>query len=182
MLGRVSEEKTIPQLKKFAESGGVIIAGGSSTGLAELFDLALTPGLTEIGPNGTELPLPREKFYVPGSILQAKVNTASPLAYGVTPLVDMFFENSPVFRLAPDAALKSVQPVAWFEGKSVLRSGWAWGQEHLDGTVGIVEAKVGEGKVFLMGPEVTFRAQPHGTFKFLFNGIYYGTAEPVTLD
>jgi hypothetical protein len=24
----------------------------------------------------------------------------------------------------------------------------------------------------LFGPEITFRAQPHGTFKFLFNGIY----------
>ena len=26
-------------------------------------------------------------------------------------------------------------------------------------------------------PRVTFRAQPHGTFKFLFNGIFYGKAE-----
>jgi hypothetical protein len=33
--------------------------------------------------------------------------------------------------------------------------------------------------VFLFGPEITFRAQPHGTFKFLFNSIYYGTAQPV---
>ena len=31
--------------------------------------------------------------------------------------------------------------------------------------------------MFLLGPEVTFRAQPHGTFKFLFNGIFAGTAE-----
>jgi hypothetical protein len=30
--------------------------------------------------------------------------------------------------------------------------------------------------VFLFGPEITFRAQPHGTFKFLFNSIYYGTS------
>jgi hypothetical protein len=28
--------------------------------------------------------------------------------------------------------------------------------------------------VFLFAPEITFRGQPHGTFKFLFNGIYYG--------
>ena len=34
------------------------------------------------------------------------------------------------------------------------------------------------GKVFLLGPEITFRAQPHGTFKFLFNSIYYGTSVP----
>jgi hypothetical protein len=24
----------------------------------------------------------------------------------------------------------------------------------------------------VFGPEITFRAQPHGTFKFLFNGIH----------
>ena len=33
--------------------------------------------------------------------------------------------------------------------------------------------------MLLFGPEITFRAQPHGTFKFLFNGILYGTARQV---
>jgi hypothetical protein len=31
---------------------------------------------------------------------------------------------------------------------------------------------MGKGHLFLFGPEITFRGQPHGTFKFLFNGIY----------
>ena len=31
----------------------------------------------------------------------------------------------------------------------------------------------------LFGPEITFRAQPHGTFKFLFNGIHSSRAEQV---
>jgi hypothetical protein len=26
----------------------------------------------------------------------------------------------------------------------------------------------------VFGPEITFRAQPHGTFKFLFNAIHAG--------
>lgn len=39
------------------------------------------------------------------------------------------------------------------------------------------KADVGKGKLFLFGPEITVRGQPHGTFKFLFNGIYYGTAQ-----
>jgi hypothetical protein len=37
---------------------------------------------------------------------------------------------------------------------------------------------VGKGHVYLFGPEITFRAQPHGTFKFLFNGIYLSVARP----
>jgi len=32
------------------------------------------------------------------------------------------------------------------------------------------------------GTLIAFRAHPHGTFKFLFNGIYYGNATPVKLD
>jgi len=40
---------------------------------------------------------------------------------------------------------------------------------------------MGRGKVYLFGPEITFRAQPHGTFKFLFNAIYLSGATPVTL-
>jgi hypothetical protein len=32
-----------------------------------------------------------------------------------------------------------------------------------------------------MGPEVTFRGEPHATFKLLFNGIFYGSAQPASL-
>ena len=63
-------------------------------------------------------------------------------------------------------------PVAWFPTATPLRSGWAWGQHYLEGGVAVAEAKIGEGRLMLFGPEITFRAQPHGTFKFLFNGIY----------
>jgi len=40
-----------------------------------------------------------------------------------------------------------------------------------------VEAALGKGRVLLFGPEITFRGQPHGTFKFLFNSIYYSTVQ-----
>ena len=79
---------------------------------------------------------------------------------------------------ASDAALKGVRAVAWFDSDKPLRSGWAWGQSYLEGAVAIAEAKVGRGHLYLFGPEITFRAQPHGTFKFLFNGIYGGGERP----
>jgi hypothetical protein len=34
------------------------------------------------------------------------------------------------------------------------------------------EATVGKGRVFVFGPEITFRSQTHGTFKLLFNTLY----------
>jgi hypothetical protein len=51
----------------------------------------------------------------------------------------------------------------------------------LNGTVAAVEAKVAQGKVYLFGPEITFRGQPHGSFKFLFNAVALSGAEDVQL-
>ena len=107
------------------------------------------------------------------------VDNTNPLAFGLDKHVDVVFDNSPVLQLAPDATLRGLTPVSWFDSKEPLRSGWAWGQHYLEGGATAVEARVGKGKVFLIGPEITFRAQPHGTFKMLFNGIYYGTSQPV---
>ena len=115
---------------------------------------------------------------MPGSVLRVAVDNTSPIAHGITNPLDVFFDNSPVFRLEPEAALKGVRPVAWFDSATPLRSGWAYGQGYLQGGVAVVDASVGKGKLFLFGPEITFRAQPHGTFKFLFNGIYLAARAP----
>ena len=181
MLGRITDAKTVPQIRKFIEAGGDVVTVGESTGLAELLGLPVKSALTERNPDGTEHALPRDKFYVPGSVVRATVDPSSPLAYGVGSGVDVFFDNDPVYKLGPEAAAKGLSAVAWYAGPETLRSGWAWGQQYLDGGVAVAEAAVGEGKLFLLAPEVTFRAQPHGTFKFLFNGIYYGTAKPASL-
>lgn len=181
-LGKVTVEKTVPCLRQFLEDGGAILAIGSSTSLGYHTSLPIADALTEILPDGTEKPLPREKFFVPGSLLEVHVDNTHPLAFGMPEQVDVFFDNSPVFRLKPDAFSHGVCPVAWFEGKEPLQSGWAWGQHYLDSGVAVLEAQVGKGKLFLFGPEITFRGQPHGTFKFLFNGIYYGGAATVRLD
>jgi hypothetical protein len=87
--------------------------------------------------------------------------------------VDVFFDDSPAFTLGPNAIANGVSTVAWYESDSPLRSGWAWGQSYLKGSAAVVDAPLGKGRILLFGPEITFRAQSHGTFKFLFNGIYY---------
>jgi hypothetical protein len=174
MLGRITEQRTIPQLKQFVEQGGSIVTIGSSTQLAYMLGLPVSNALVERTPTGAERTLPADKFYVPGSILSVAVDSTSPVAAGAPSRMDVFYDNSPAFRLEPNAQLKGVRPVAWFDSDKPLRSGWAWGQNYLEGSVAIAEAKVGQGRLYLFGPEITFRAQPHGTFKFLFNGIYGG--------
>ena len=181
-LGSVTAAKTIPQLRRFLEDGGTVLAVGSSTSLANYAGLSIMNALVERQQNGTERPLPRERFYVPGSVLRVHVDPTNPLAYGMDEYTDVFFDSSPAFRLGPAASLRGIRPVAWYDSKKPLRSGWALGEAYLDQSVAVIDASVGKGKLFLFGPEITFRGQPHGTFKFLFNGIYCGRAEPVNLQ
>ena len=142
--------------------------------------LPITSALVETSSDGSSRALTREQFYVPGSILRVRVDNTTPLGYGFESDVDVFFENDPVFRLGADAG-RDVRRVAWFAGASPLRSGWAWGQRYLEGGMAVADAQLGRGRVLLFGPEITFRAQPHGTFKFLFNGIYYSKAAAARL-
>jgi hypothetical protein len=134
-----------------------------------------------MGPNGHEQALPREKFFVPGSLLKMQIDNTNPLAYGMPKQVDVFFDSSPTFKLGPTAEKMHTSAVGWFSGTNLLDSGWAWGQQYLNGGTAVAEASVGEGKVVMLGPDVNFRDQPHGTYKLLFNGLYYGSAKETTL-
>ena len=173
MLGNVSSDRTIPKLKEFVQQGGRLVAiGPSSINAAQQFGFPVTSHLVERTPTGTTgTPLPGEKFYVPGSILEVAYDTTALSAKGQDARGPVFYDNSPVLRLGPDAALKGVKPIAWFDNATPLRSGWAWGQNYLEGGVAMAEGKYGQGTVFMFGPEITFRAQPAATFKLLFNSI-----------
>jgi hypothetical protein len=181
-LGNVTVAKTIPKLLEFMKNGGTLLAISDSTSIGYHAGLPISNALVEKLQDGKEKPLPREKYFIPGSILQVSVDNTNPLAYGLPKKVDVSFNNSPVFRIETEAAQNGVRSVAWFENKNPLRSGWALGKHYLQGGITIIEADVGQGKLFLYGPDITRRAQPHGTFKFLFNGIYYGGSTKVELE
>ena len=123
--------------------------------------------------DGRERAIPRTKYYVPGSVLRVQMDTTQAIAAGLSRELDVFFDNSPVYKLGADAAAAGLRPFGAFAANP-LRSGWAWGQQYLTNGVQFAQATIGKGSLFLFAPEVTFRAQPHGTFKLLFNGIYLG--------
>jgi hypothetical protein len=171
-IGRISVEKSIPELRKFMEAGGRIITIGTSANLAYHLGLPVTNALMEIDANGNERKIPNEKYYVPGSILRINLDSARASTWGAQAQTDVYFENSPVFKLSPEAVAKgNITPLAWFGNEAPLRSGWAWGQQYLKGGVAAFEAQVGNGSLVTFGPEITFRGQSHGTFKLLFNQL-----------
>jgi Zinc carboxypeptidase len=181
-LGQITEEKTIPQLQAFVKDGGEVMAIGTSTSMGSLLGVPVSNYLTEIGHDGKVHPLTRAQFYIPGSLIKANVDNTDPVAYGMPDHLDVFFDQSSVFKLAPDAELKHAHAVTWYSAPDLLDSGWAWGQSYLQGGTAVVDSSVGNGKVLLFGPEIAFRGQPHATFKFLFNGAYLGNATSTALQ
>ncbi|MBT0669761.1 peptidase [Novosphingobium profundi] len=172
-LGLVTAAKTAPALSAFAQGGGTIIAIGNAAQLATMLKAPLRPALAK-DEDGTLKGLSTKEFFIPGALLEARVDPRQPLAYGVADEVTLFFDRSQSFKLTGEAG--QVTQVSWYDSASPLRSGWAVGQERLEGTTAIADVTLGKGKLFVMGPEVTQRAQPYPTFKFLFNGILYGPA------
>jgi len=167
-MGAVTGDRTIPQLRAFVEQGGTIVAiGGAATNLARHFGLPVENHLVVNGQ-----PLAQQQFYVPGSVLQAHVDTSHAATAGLAADTNFFFDNSPVWKLGANAQSAGVTPLAWFDSATPLRSGWAWGQEYLRNGVIAIEARVGKGRVLLYGAEILQRAQPHATFKLLFNSVY----------
>ena len=125
MTGRITVEKSIPQLKIFLEQGGNIVTIGSATQLAYHLKLPLADAMTEIV-NGEEKPLGRDKYYTPGSILQMTVDNKQTATAGLNEQTDVYFDNNPVFKLAPTAVSSGIiKPLAWFGNGKILRSGWA---------------------------------------------------------
>jgi hypothetical protein len=167
-LGRVTAETTYPKLKEFMENGGTIVAiGQAGMNFAEWLKLPIGNHLVD----ATGAPLPTTKFYVPGSLLTVRMDTTNDLARGMKAQTDFFFERSPVFKILPGGET-TIEKIGWFDTRAPLHSGWALGQENLEGGVAALRAHVGKGFLVMYGPEILQRAQPHATFKLLFNAIY----------
>jgi hypothetical protein len=169
MTGRITADKTIPQLKAFLEAGGSIVTVGSSANLAYQLKLPVRNALADTV-KGHEVAFSGDKFYVPGAVLRVSLDETQPSDWGMPAEVDVMYDNSPAFKLAPGTT--GIKPLMWFATDKPLRSGWAWGQKYLKDNIAAFSAQVGAGVLYVFGPEITFRGQSHGTFKLLFNQLY----------
>lgn len=163
--GRLSIEKSIPVLEQFVKAGGHIITLGNSAVLAEHFKLGVENALVDLDKKA----LPRQIFYTPGSVLQARIDNQSLSAKGyLSNAIDVYFNNDKVYKINDP----SIKPILWFEGEKVLRSGWSWGEKHLKDGVIAFEKNIEKGKLTVFTTDITFRSQTHGTFKLLLNNLY----------
>lgn len=153
-------------LKAFTENGGTLIFLNSSCNLAvDDFGLPLKNVLKSIR---------REKFVCDGSILRMEFDTNHPIAFGMSHEAATMFDNSCAFTILPSFNEKrEVRTVAKYPEDDPLMSGWIYGGAIIRQKSTIVDVPYGEGKIILLGFPVQNRAQSYGTFKLLFNSIYY---------
>ena len=169
-VGRLSSEASAQALQDFMDDGGTVIAIGTSTSLGTAIGLPITNHLVDAAGE----PVSRDDYFTPGSVHDIKLEHGSPLTHGLGERAFVLHSHSPVYDI--EAGATGIRRIGWYDSAEPLVSGWAWGQERLEGGTAMMEADVGDGKLFMFGPKITFRAQPHGTFPLLFNGIYYGPA------
>ena len=175
-IGAITAVRGVPEILDFARDGGTVIAVGSSSWLGQYAGLPLSDHLVENGQSLSE-----DEYFTPGSVHSLKIEHDSPLTHGLDDRLDVLISHSPLFDLDPGAEAAGVKRLGWFDTDRPLRSGWAWGQERMQGGTALIEAQLGDGKLFLFTPRITFRSQSHAAFPLLFNGIFYGSAadEPI---
>ena len=175
-------EKGVRNIKQFVEEGGVLVTlnGGCNFPIDKLgvpVKDALA-GLTATRRSyGQSQQAQAVKFACPGSVLRASFNIKHPVAYGMPDEGSVLFTRSMAFNISASFSSETpTQVIAKYPKGDLLMSGWLLGGKHLNDKAAAVEASLGKGKVILLGFGVQSRAQPHGTFKMLFNSLLYSTA------
>ena len=84
----------------------------------------------------------------------------------------MFYRGT-AFDVVPKFDGGTPRVISRYPGGNLLMSGYLKGEEHLVNKAAAVDVPMGNGRVILLGFGVKQRAQPHGTFKLLFNSLYY---------
>jgi hypothetical protein len=164
-LGAKGEEA----LKAFANAGGtlVFLNNASEYAIAHLGIAAKT--VTPRGGRGMEDGGDRptsgsSEFYSPGSLLNARIDTHSPLAYGIPAEIAIWSEQSPAWDT-------QLPVVARYPDSGVLASGWLVGEKTIAGKAALIDAPIGSGRAILFGMRPQYRAQSYLTFKMFFNAL-----------
>ncbi len=167
-------DEGVRALDEFVRAGGTLVTLGDAADLA-IDELGLPVKNVLRG-------VPASEFFCPGAVLEILVDNRHPLGYGMPERSGSYFRNSPAFELVAPFTDSEPRAVVRYPTENPLKSGWIGGPEHLSNRIGAVEVRHGSGRVVLFGLPVQWRAQPHATFKLLFNALHWAAATKATLQ
>jgi len=164
------------QLERYARAGGTLVAlDGAADFAIRQFGLPVRDVVDG---------LPREDFFIPGSLIAIEPDPGHPLAYGMPATGAAFFVRSRAFEAVKPAEAgerkappQAVEVAVRYAPEKLLLSGWALGEKRLAGKAAVMRARLGDGEVVLIGFRSQFRGQPRGTFKLLFDALLGATVE-----
>jgi hypothetical protein len=164
--------KGVGHLKDFVKTGGTLVCIDDSCNLPiQYFGIPVRNVLAD----ETGTALLTKDFFCPGSIVGVTLDPKHPLSWGRPEKLSAYFARSQAFDAMADKDGIKAQVVARYADKDVLQSGFLLGEKHIAGKAAIVDVSYGKGQTVLFGFRVQNRAQPHGTFRLLFNAIHGST-------
>jgi hypothetical protein len=173
------DKEGLEALKSFVEKGGILVTLNDACGL-------FFPGreIARYIPQDFTAPVrnilervERSKFFCPTSILKIEVDNKSPIGYGMPEEAAAMFSRSPAFATWVPSGEWDRKVVASYPEENILLSGWLLGEDIIARKVAVVDTKYKKGHIILIGFRCQFRAQSHGTYKFLLNSLLYPGTE-----
>jgi hypothetical protein len=149
-------------IRDFVQKGGTLVTLNGAT--------AFPVDRLGIGVRNVLAGKSTKEFWCPGSTLKVKFDNTNPLAYGMPSHGLALYLDSPAFEITAQNA-EDYAAVVRYEDRELLESGWLVGEENLARRAAVVSAKLGQGRVILIGFPAQHRAQTHATYKILFNTL-----------
>jgi hypothetical protein len=154
-------------LRDFVDQGGTLVALGNASLFAiEQFHLPVT---NVVGG------LSSQQFYCSGALLRTEIrDTNHPVTAGLPASPAVMFERNPVFETG--AAFRGKVLASYIKDRNPLVSGFLLGADRIQGKSAAVDVNYGRGHIVLLGFRPQWRGQSHGTYKFLFNALFYDSS------
>lgn len=163
--GAVSADDSaaIAAVDAFVRGGGTVVAwNAGATGAITALKLPVRNVLQGVS---------RQQYFTGSSVMRTTVDVAHPVMAGMPAVADVMTSSSPV--LAPTDGFQGSVIGKYAADESPLRSGYLKGPQYMQGYASAVDVHVGDGHVVLMAFQPQWRGQPIGSFRTVFNSLFY---------
>jgi hypothetical protein len=161
--GGIGEEGA-QALRDFVTAGGTVVTLGNAASFAiEQFNLPVANALAGLS---------QTQFFCSGSLLRVEIpDTKHPVVAGLPTMPAVMFERNQAFDTRQ--GFRGRVLASYVKDRNPLVSGYLLGAEQIQGKAAAIDAFYGTGHIVMLGFRPQWRGQSHGTYKFLFNALYY---------